>query len=84
MQDLDDRMRLDMAAVCARIDPTIAVLTIHGSDDDRIPVADARRYAAQLPGSRLHIISGADHNFSAKEHSAELIGKVTAPTPSSG
>ena len=67
---------MDMAAVCAKIPPQMAVLTIHGTEDATIPVQDAHSFAKLLPGNRLVAMEGADHNYTKAEHSSRLIELV--------
>lgn len=66
-------MTIDMSEICSRINPKTTVLTIHGDEDATIPVADAHSFAERLPGKKLIIIKGGDHNFSKKQHSDQLI-----------
>ena len=78
MQDLNDKMTLDMADVCDRIPDSVEVLTIHGTADARIPVEDAHSYAEQLKGSRILIIEDADHSFTQKDHAHTMIAQAVA------
>lgn len=72
LQDLEERLSLDMAATAAAV-KHVKVLTIHGTADKVIPVEDGRKFAAALPGNRLVIVEGADHNFRGnQEHLAQL------------
>jgi pimeloyl-ACP methyl ester carboxylesterase len=66
LQDLDERVNLDMAAAAASIKRS-KVLTIHGTADSVIPVDDGRQMAASIAGSSLVEVEGADHNFRASE-----------------
>jgi pimeloyl-ACP methyl ester carboxylesterase len=54
------RDQFDNHAKAARL--TLPVLIIHGSDDDVIPIAMARRLATVFPDARLYIAPGAHHN----------------------
>ena len=78
MQDLNDKMTLDMADVCSRIPDSVEVLTIHGTADTRIPVEDAHSFAEQLKGSRLVTIIDADHKFTQKDHAQTMIAQAVA------
>ena len=72
VQDFDERMTIDMAEVCSRINPQTTVLTVHGDEDATIPIADAYSFSERLPGKKLIVIKGGNHNFSEKEHSDQL------------
>lgn len=50
------------------------MLTIHGSDDDVIPVGDALEFDKIIPNHKLHVIQGADHYYSA--HQTELASTI--------
>ena len=50
------------------------VLTVHGSADEVIPVEDALEFAKLIPNHKLHIVEGANHNYSA--HQEELASVV--------
>lgn len=54
------RDQFDNHAKAAKL--TLPVLIIHGSDDDVIPIAMARRLATGFPDARLYIAPGAHHN----------------------
>ena len=75
MQDVQERISTDMEANCKAIKQS-HVLTIHGSDDKTISVENAEEFSKWLPGNRLHVIKGADHNFRRQEHTDELINKA--------
>lgn len=75
-QDLEERMHTDMEAVCSQLSPGVEFITIHGGLDETIPVEDAHNFAARIPGKRIHVIEGADHNYSKPEHAQELISKL--------
>lgn len=50
------------------------VLTVHGSADEIIPVEDALEFAKIIPNHKLHIVEGADHNYTS--HQTELASVV--------
>ena len=54
------------------------MLTVHGSDDETIPVADAHRYAERLAGARLLVVDGADHNYRTPGAADTLITAAVA------
>ena len=70
----------------ARLDDVAApTLVVHGTDDQMLPVANARMIAERIPGSRLEIFDGIGHLFFVEEpeRSAELIREhARAATPS--
>ncbi|KAM7519622.1 hypothetical protein LguiB_018584 [Lonicera macranthoides] len=51
-----------------------AVLTVHGSDDEVIPVEDAYEFDKIIPNHKLHIIEGADHGYTS--HQPQLVSLV--------
>lgn len=55
-------------------DSVFRVLTVHGSADEIIAVEDALEFAKIIPNHKLHIIEGANHNYSS--HQAELASVV--------
>lgn len=70
-----NRLSLDMDAP-ARAVKCSQVLTVHGSDDETIPVADAHAYAERLVGGRLLVVDGADHNYKQPAATNALIKAV--------
>ena len=70
-----NRLSLDMDAP-ARAVKRSQVLTVHGSDDETIPVADAHAYAERLVGGRLLVVDGADHNYKQPAATDALIEAV--------
>jgi pimeloyl-ACP methyl ester carboxylesterase len=71
---MEERVGLDMGAAVAAIRVS-KVLTVHGSADAVIPLADGQEFAARLPGSELVVLQGADHNFTAG-FSQQLVAAV--------
>ncbi|KAG9285224.1 hypothetical protein G9A89_002120 [Geosiphon pyriformis] len=57
------------------IPDNISVFTIHGTTDELVPVNDAAIYANLISNHTLHLISGADHNYT--KHSDEVIKIIT-------
>mmetsp|Transcript_18237 Transcript_18237/g.33286 ORF Transcript_18237/g.33286 Transcript_18237/m.33286 type:complete len:300 (-) Transcript_18237:1206-2105(-) len=74
-RDLDERMKLDMLSEVRRIS-LAEVLTIHGSQDRVVKVADAQGLARVIPSHSLAIVDGADHNFKSPVHADLLVRKV--------
>ena len=50
------------------------VLTVHGSDDEVIPVEDAMEFDKIIPNHKLHIVEGANHSYTS--HQIELASVV--------
>ncbi|KAK9947985.1 hypothetical protein M0R45_003577 [Rubus argutus] len=73
-ESLMDRQTTDMHEACLQIDKECRVLTVHGSADEIIAVEDALEFAKIIPNHKLHIIEGANHNYSS--HQAELASVV--------
>lgn len=63
MQEMQERMTTDMVDEAKKIRNT-EVLTIHGSADDTIPLADAEEFDRHISHHTLKIVDGADHRFS--------------------
>lgn len=49
-------------------------MTVHGSIDEMVPVEDAKEFAKYIPNTKLHIIEGADHEYT--KHQDELASIV--------
>lgn len=49
------------------------VLTIHGAEDETIPVEDARKFDEVLPINELVIIEGATHRFATEPEQSSVI-----------
>jgi uncharacterized protein len=64
---LTGRLQLDMGRVARSIPASVRVLTVHGADDQTIPVADAHEFDKLVSNHVLAVIPGASHNFSGKE-----------------
>lgn len=59
-------------------------MTIHGTDDETIPVADAREFAKVLPNNELAIIEGATHRFATEPEQREVmkvLSRYVEPVP---
>lgn len=69
-ESLMDRLTTDTRAACLSIDQNCRVLTIHGSRDKIVPAKDALEFARFIRNHKLHIIEGADHEYTA--HQDEL------------
>lgn len=50
------------------------VLTVHGSDDEVIPVGDAIKFSKIIPNHKLEIVDRADHGY--KTHQSQLVSLV--------
>ncbi|XP_016477139.2 putative uncharacterized protein YDL057W isoform X1 [Nicotiana tabacum] len=75
-ESLMDRLTTDTRGACQSIPKSCRVLTIHGTMDEMVPVEDAMEFAKNVPNHKLHIIEGADHEFTM--HQDELASLVVA------
>ncbi|XP_050218215.1 uncharacterized protein LOC126668986 [Mercurialis annua] len=73
-ESLMDRLTTDPHAACLLIHPECRVLTVHGTMDKMVSVEDAYQFAKFIPNHKLHIIEGADHEFTS--HQDELVSIV--------
>ncbi|XVF48675.1 hypothetical protein PTKIN_Ptkin03bG0209000 [Pterospermum kingtungense] len=73
-ESLMDRLTTDTHAACLLIDQNCRVLTIHGTRDEIVPVKDALEFASFIRNHKLHLIEGADHEFTS--HQDELAAVV--------
>jgi len=72
LKDLQDFMSWDTSIVWNEFPAHVDVLSIHGIQDQTVPVYDALIYARALadrsPGTHnLHLVEGADHNFTERQ-----------------
>lgn len=73
-ESLMDRLTTDTRAACLAIPQSCRVLTIHGSRDEMVPVNDAEEFSRLIANHKLHIIEGADHEFtSCQDELASLV-----------
>lgn len=49
------------------------VLTIHGTEDETIPVADAHEFDKVLPNNELVVVEGATHRFATEPEQAAVM-----------
>lgn len=73
-ESLKDRLTTDIHAVCLLIQQECRVLTVHGSMDKIVPAEDALEFAKFIPNHKLHIIKGANHEYTS--HQGELTSVV--------
>lgn len=73
-ESLKDRLTTDIHAVCLLIQQECRVLTVHGSMDKFVPAEDALEFAKFIPNHKLHIIEGANHEYTS--HQGELTSVV--------
>jgi len=71
-ESLQKRLNTDMKAAVKGINNT-RIVTIHGTEDEIIPVEDAHEYNKVIKNHTMIIVNGADHRFHAEEHCRELI-----------
>jgi len=78
LEDLEaHRQQLDLAAAAGR--RTVPWLIVHGSDDETVPVAEARDQASvAAPPCRLEVVGGGGHTFGAKHPWAGPTPHLTA------
>ncbi|KAK9101322.1 hypothetical protein Scep_024752 [Stephania cephalantha] len=69
-----DRLATHMAPACLTIEKDCRVLTVHGASDRIVPANDAFEFAKLITNHKLHIIEGADHEYTS--HQAELASIV--------
>ncbi|KAL4080798.1 Alpha/Beta hydrolase protein [Scleroderma citrinum] len=71
-RELEEFASWDTGIVWEKFPQTIHVLTVHGLGDEVVPVYDAiiyaRAFGARTPGTHvLHLMEGADHNFTNRQ-----------------
>ncbi|MDQ6811272.1 MAG: alpha/beta hydrolase [Actinomycetota bacterium] len=73
MAQMQAAMAHDTSARLARL--KMPTLIVHGTEDQMLPVQNARLIASLIPGSQLEILEGIGHLFfwEQPEHSAELV-----------
>ena len=71
-----ERLNTNMHEAGLKIDKDCKVLTVHGSEDEVIPVEDALEFAKIIPNHKLQIIEGANHGYD--KHRDELASAVLA------
>lgn len=52
------------------------VLVVHGDKDDIVPISQSVELVKHLKKGKLHIVKGADHQFSDEKHFKEMIKTV--------
>lgn len=70
-----------MDSECFLVSVTCRVLTVHGTKDEFVPVEDAVEFAKSIPNHELHIVDGADHEYT--KHETELNSVVLSFVKSS-
>lgn len=73
-ESLMDRLTTNVSAECQLIPQNCRVLTIHGSADKIVGMEDAMEFAKNIANHNLHIIQGADHEYTS--HQNELASIV--------
>ncbi|KAM7252640.1 hypothetical protein ACFE04_008149 [Oxalis oulophora] len=73
-ESLMDRLTTDTKGACLLIHENCRVLTVHGSKDKIVPATDAFEFAKLIRNHTLHIIEGADHEYTS--HQDELVSYV--------
>ncbi|MBW2700147.1 MAG: alpha/beta fold hydrolase [Deltaproteobacteria bacterium] len=73
----DDAQVTEVLGPAARV--SCPWLILHGEQDDVVPVEESRALHEACPvHSRLEIITGADHQFNAPEHLAQIMQRAVA------
>ncbi|ESQ41162.1 hypothetical protein EUTSA_v10014553mg [Eutrema salsugineum] len=67
-ETLMDRLTTNTREACLSIDENCRVLTVHGSNDRIVPVAEAAEFAKYIKNHKLCLIEGADHEFTSHQH----------------
>ena len=58
-------------------DCSVRVLTIHGDEDEVVPVQDALRFDKEIAHiHRLHVVSQANHNFNGIKYIDEIVAQI--------
>lgn len=52
---------------------TVPTLIVHGDKDETVPIEQSKKLASLLPGSRLEVITGADHRYSTPAHFNKMV-----------
>ncbi|CAN0882010.1 hypothetical protein LINGRAHAP2_LOCUS14564 [Linum grandiflorum] len=73
-RSLMDRLGTDTHSACLLIPQNCRVLTVHGTKDQLVPVEDAMQFAKLIRNHSLHIVEGADHDYTL--HQEQLISIV--------
>ncbi|XP_038880483.1 uncharacterized protein LOC120072143 [Benincasa hispida] len=71
-ESLMEHLNTNMHQVCLHIDQQCRVLTVHGTEDEIIPVDDAKEFDKIISNHKLYILEGADHNYTSQLHQVEL------------
>lgn len=67
-KSLMDRLTTNTSAACQLIPRNCRVLIIHGSADKIVPIEDAMEFAKHISNHKLHIIDGADHEYTSHQN----------------
>ncbi|MED6148123.1 hypothetical protein PIB30_050193 [Stylosanthes scabra] len=73
-ESLMDRLSTITHLACLSIPQDCRVLTVHGSKDETVPSEDALDFDKFITNHELHIVEGADHEFT--HHQDELTSIV--------
>ncbi|KAI3692573.1 hypothetical protein L6452_32390 [Arctium lappa] len=67
-ESLMDRLTTNTSAACQLIPQNCRVLTIHGSADKIVGMEDGMEFAKHILNHQLHIIDGADHEYTSHQN----------------
>jgi dienelactone hydrolase len=59
-----------------RRESSVRVLTIHGYEDEAVPVQDAFRYDKEIANHNLYVIKKANHTFNGLRFLDEMVFKI--------
>ena len=59
-----------------RRESSIRVLTIHGHEDEAVPIQDAYRYDKEIANHKLYVIRKANHTFNGLKYLDEMVFKI--------
>lgn len=60
-------VEMDMAVVLSQIPAETPILLLHGTDDELIPLEDAKGFKDTRPSLELVVVEGARHAFRGKK-----------------
>ncbi|KAL7438693.1 hypothetical protein ACHAXM_006576 [Skeletonema potamos] len=66
----------DKVIIHLRGDSSVRVLTIHGNEDEVVPIQDAFRFDQEIANHDLYVIKEANHNFNGLKFLDEMVFKI--------
>lgn len=77
IQSLMNRSSHDMSDVAERIKVS-KVLTIHGSKDETVPVADAEKFHQIIPNHSLTVVEDANHDYNGLIYIEDIVSTISS------